>query len=98
MISAAEAAKDADLAKREVADVKNQADGLIYATEKAIEEYGHALDPQDLDDIKADLAACKEAVDAEDGEAIREAIVRLETSSHKIAEAMYEEAAEAMEE
>jgi molecular chaperone DnaK len=98
VIASAEAAKDADAAKREVADVKNQADGLIYATEKAIEEYGHALDPQDLEDIQADLAACKEAVEAEDGDAIRDAIVRLETSSHKIAEAMYEEAAEAMEE
>ena len=81
--------------KRELADLRNNADGLIYTTEKSLDEYGHALEEQDIEDIQAFLQGCKEAMDGDDVDVLRDAIASLETTSYKIAEAMYAEAAEA---
>ncbi len=94
-IDDAENARTEDAWKRELADLRNNADGLIYTTEKSLEEYGHALEEQDIEDIEAFLQGCKEAMDGDDVDVLREAIASLETTSYKIAEAMYAEAAEA---
>ena len=93
-IDDAEDAQTEDAWKRELADLRNNADGLIYTTEKSLDEYGHALEEQDIEDIQAFLQGCKEAMDGDDVDVLR-AIASLETTSYKIAEAMYAEAAEA---
>src|SRR5258705_9581075 len=59
MIKEAEAHKADDKRKKELADVKNNADGLIYTTEKALEEYANLLPKKDIDDIRSDLEALK---------------------------------------
>jgi molecular chaperone DnaK len=94
MISEAESAKDTDKLKRELADVKGNAEGLIYTTEKSLEEYGHVLSEVDANDIRAYLVELKGMLDGSDVEMIRESIKKLEAASHKMAEAMYAEAAE----
>jgi len=96
MIGEAESAKDTDKVKRELADAKGNAEGLIYTTEKSLEEYGHVVTEQDLADIKAYLIALKEVIERDDIAVIKDAIKKLETSSHRMAEAMYAEASEAM--
>jgi molecular chaperone DnaK len=96
MIAEAEASRGADARKRELADVRGNAEGLIYTTEKSLEEYGHVLSDQDRNDIAAFLAELKAVVEGNDVHAIKEAIKRLEAASHKMAEAMYSEAAEAL--
>ena len=93
MIDEAEKSKDEDAKKKLMADVRNNAEGLIYTTEKSLEEYGHVLTPQDVEDIKADLENLKRQLEINDYDAIKEALTRLEGSSHRIAEAMYAEAA-----
>ena len=84
--------------KRELADVRQNAEGLIYTTEKSIEEYGHVLDEDDKGDIETYLVTLRGMLASDDVEALREAIQDLESVSHKMAEAMYAEAAEALEE
>ena len=96
MIAEAESAKDTDKIKRELADVKGNAEGLIYTTEKSLEEYGHVLSADDSNDIKAYLVELKAILDGNDVEGIRESIKKLEAASHKMAEAMYAEAADSM--
>src|SRR5207248_920296 len=59
MIGEAESNKSADKKKKELADVKNNADGLIYTTEKALEEYATLLPAKDMAEIRADLEALK---------------------------------------
>src|SRR5262249_18973635 len=59
MISEAESAKDTDKLKRELADAKGNAEGLIYTTEKSLEEYGHVLSEEDANDIRAYLTDLK---------------------------------------
>jgi molecular chaperone DnaK len=61
MIAEAEEARADDVKKRELADVKQNAEGLSYTTEKALEEYGHVLDDEDKADIEAYLEELKTA-------------------------------------
>jgi molecular chaperone DnaK len=75
--------------KKELADLRNNAEGLIYTTEKSLEEYASALKPDDLAEIRADLDALKAVLGQGDGAAIKEALTRLEGSAYRIADAIY---------
>ncbi|HEY1098931.1 MAG TPA: molecular chaperone DnaK, partial [Myxococcota bacterium] len=96
MIADAEASRSGDAVKRELADVRGNAEGLIYTSEKSLEEYGHVLGDQDRQDITVFLEDLKKQIESSDVTAIKEAIKRLEAASHKMAEAMYSEAADAL--
>src|SRR6266581_267236 len=89
MIAEAESNKSADKKKKEIADVKNSADGLIYTTEKALEEYSTLLPAKDMAEIRADLEALKALSQNEDVAKIRAAVQRLEGSAYRIADALY---------
>ncbi|HUM11365.1 MAG TPA: molecular chaperone DnaK [Myxococcaceae bacterium] len=78
-----------DKKKRELADLRNNAEGLIYTTEKSLEEYGHVVTPKDVSEIKADVEALKEAMKRDDPPALKEALQRLEGSAYRIADAIY---------
>jgi len=89
MIGEADQHKSADKKKKEVADLKNSADGLIYTTEKALEEYATLLPAKDMAEIRADLDALKAIVGADDLPKIKAAVQRLEGSAYRIADALY---------
>src|SRR5205823_14360047 len=89
MIAEAESNKASDKKKKELADLKNNADGLIYTTEKALEEYSTLLPPKDMAEIHADLAALKTVYQTDDVAKIRAAVQRLEGSAYRIADALY---------
>ena len=89
MIGDAEQHKSADKKKKEVADVKNSADGLIYTTEKALEEYSTLLPAKDMAEIRSDLEALKAIVGGDDLPKIKAAVQRLEGSAYRIADALY---------
>jgi molecular chaperone DnaK len=89
MVRDAESNKVDDKRKKEVADLKNNAEGLIYTTEKSLEEYSSALKPEDLEEIRADLEALKAVLAAGDPAAIKEGLARLEGSAYRIADAIY---------
>ena len=89
MIGEAEQHKSADKKKKEVADVKNSADGLIYTTEKALEEYATLLPAKDMAEIRADLEALKAIVGSDELPKIKAAVQRLEGSAYRIADALY---------
>ncbi len=89
MIGEAESNKATDKKKKELADIKNNADGLIYTTEKALEEYSTLLPAKDMAEIRADLEALKTLSQSEDVAKIRAAVQRLEGSAYRIADALY---------
>ncbi len=93
MVQDAEQHKQDDKKKKEVADLRNNADGLIYTTEKALEEYGTILPKREMDEIRADLEALKAAMEQDDVGAIQDALVKLEGSAYRIADAIYKSAA-----
>jgi len=89
MIKDAESNAEDDKAKKELADLKNNAEGLIYTTEKSLEEYSSALKPEDLGEIHADLEALRQVLPSDDLPKIKEALQRLEGSAYRIADAIY---------
>jgi len=82
-----------DARKRELADARNNADGLIYTTEKSLQEYAHVLTPKDMAEITADLQNLKEIVKQDDPAKVKEALQRLEGSAYRIADAIYSDQA-----
>ncbi len=89
MVQDAQANLADDKKKRELADLRNNAEGLIYTTEKSLEEYGHVVTPKDVSEIQADVESLKEAMKREDPAALKEALQRLEGSAYRIADAIY---------
>ncbi|HLT29956.1 MAG TPA: molecular chaperone DnaK [Myxococcaceae bacterium] len=92
MIEDAKSHASDDKAKRELAELKNQAEGLIYTTERSLEEYASMLEPQDKDEISADMEALKEVLGSGQLARIKEAFQRLEGSAYRIADAIYADA------
>ncbi|MBX5481421.1 MAG: molecular chaperone DnaK [Myxococcaceae bacterium] len=78
-----------DKKKKELADLKNNAEGLIYTTEKSLEEYASMLSDKDREEIKADLEALNAVLNDTDPLKLKEAITRLEGSAYRIADAIY---------
>jgi molecular chaperone DnaK len=89
MIRDAQANAAQDQRKRELADLRNNADGLIYTTEKSLEEYGSVLTPKDAAEIQADLESLKQQLKHDDPVKLKEAVQRLEGSAYRIADAIY---------
>jgi len=89
MVKDAESNKADDKKKKELADVRNNAEGLIYTTEKSLEEYGGVLKADDLGEIRADLEALKQVLPTGDVATLKEALARLEGSAYRIADAIY---------
>jgi molecular chaperone DnaK len=90
----AEAHAEEDRKRRELVDLKNQADHLVYTTEKMLNEQGDKVSGEDRGSIESALNAVREAAKGDDAEAIKRAMGALQASSHKVAEAMYRTAAE----
>jgi len=78
-----------DKEKRELAELRNNAEGLVYTTEKSLEEYSSALQADDLAEIRADLEELKSLLGSPDTVRIKEALQRLEGSAYRIADAIY---------
>ncbi len=82
-----------DKKRRKLAEAKNQADNLVYQTEKNITEYGDKVSAEEKTKIQDAVAAVKKALESTDAEAIESATQTLMTASHKLAEEMYKKAA-----
>ncbi len=85
------AAEDKD--KKELVEARNQADSLIYSTEKTLKDYAEAA-PEDRLLVEEKIAQCKKALEVNNLKEIQTAIADLSKASHKIAEAMYKKAAQ----
>ena len=89
MISEAEQNASHDKAEREKIDAKNEAEQLIYQTEKTLNEVNGAVGPQEREKIQTAIADLKEKVKTSDTAAIRASMQMLMTASHAMAEALY---------
>jgi molecular chaperone DnaK len=87
-----EAESHADEARRlrELADARNQAESLVYSTEKSLNEHRDSLDEATVSEIESKLADVRTALDGEDASAIRTKAEDLMQASHKLAEAVYQ--------
>jgi molecular chaperone DnaK len=92
LVRDAQAHTDEDKKRRKTAEAKNQADTLIYQTEKNLSEHGDKIAAEDKTKIEEAVAALKKAMEGTDPGAIESATQTLTTASHKLAEEMYKKA------
>jgi molecular chaperone DnaK len=92
LVKDAQAHTEDDKKRRKLAEAKNQADNLIYQTEKNLTEHGDKVAAEEKTKIQDALAALKKALEGSDAEAIESATQTLMTASHKLAEEMYKKA------
>ena len=93
MVSDAEAHAQEDADRRKAVDARNQLDSLIYQTEKTLKDHGDNLSPEDKSAVESALEEGREALKGDDVAAMEKARDRISESSHKLAEAMYKQAA-----
>ena len=89
MVKDAEMHAADDKARKEAVEARNQADGLIYTTEKNLAEYGDQVPAEDKAGIEDAVAALKTAMEGEDVEDIRAKSETLAQAAMKLGEAMY---------
>ena len=77
---------------REVADAKNNAEALAYATEKSLKEHRESLDEGEASTIEGRIMELRTALDGDDLAEIRAKTDALQEASHKLAEAVYAQA------
>jgi len=89
MVKDAEENQAADKKRRESVEARNNADGLIYSTEKTMTEHGEALAAEDKTAIEDAIADLKTALEGDDVEAITAKTEALAQAAQKLGEAMY---------
>ena len=82
-----------DKKRREVIDLKNQADQLVYSTEKTLKEHGGKVGGDVRGNIESALNSLKDALKTEDADAIKRSMENLNTQSQELGKVLYEEAA-----
>lgn len=88
----AESHADEDKKRRDLVEAKNQADSMIYATEKSLKEVGDKVDAETKSSVEQGIAKLKKSMETEDVEVIKADIESLTQASHKLAEIMYSQA------
>jgi molecular chaperone DnaK len=92
MVKEAEAHAEEDRREREKAEAKNEADSLIYTTEKTLKDMGDKIGSADKSKIQEAIADLKRALEGSDVQAIKDKTETLKQASYKIAEEMYKNA------
>ncbi len=94
MVRDAEAHAAEDRQRKEEADVRNNADSLVYQTEKLLKDQGDKLIGDERDRLESSLKEVKDALGGSDIEAIRRSTDGLMTASQTFAQRLYEQAAQ----
>jgi molecular chaperone DnaK len=89
MVKDAEAHADEDKKKQSLIEARNQADTLVYTSEKSLRDLGDKVDPAVKADIEGKIEEVKKALEADDPDQIKAKADELAQASHKLAEQLY---------
>jgi molecular chaperone DnaK len=92
LVQESERYKQTDKQRRELAELRNHAETLLYTTEQALEGYVDLLTPEAVQAIRADLVHLRGLLAGNDIAALRDGYQQLESAAFKIAESMYGDA------
>jgi molecular chaperone DnaK len=98
LVREAELHSEEDKKKREFVEARNQADSLVYSTEKTLRDLGDKIDPKTKSDIEAQITKLKSTIDGDDQSAIKRETDALMQLSHKLAEEAYKRTADGQQE
>jgi molecular chaperone DnaK len=90
MVKEAESHAEEDKKRRELVEVKNQAEALVHSTERMLKDYGDKVPPGDKALVETAVADLKSALQGEDRDAIKQKTDALAQASMKLGEAMYQ--------
>ena len=94
LVKDAEFHAEEDKKKKEIVDARNNADAMIYNTEKSLKEMGDKIDASSKSAIENAAEKLKTAIQGSDVEEIKRLTEELTQASHKLAETMYQQAAQ----
>jgi len=89
MVKDAEENADADKARKELVETKNQGESLLDSTKKSLAEHGDKVDPSTVEVIELAMGPLEEALEAEDADKIKAGIQNLTEAAMKLGEAIY---------
>ncbi len=89
LIGEAENYRSTDAEKKEMANLRNKSDGLIYTTERSLQEFKSYLTDEEIAQIHRDINQTRDAMGQEDLLMLEQAIANLEKSAYRIADVMY---------
>lgn len=89
MVQEAEAARESDQKKKESIEVKNEADTMVYNTEKQLQEHGDKIPDSVKEQVRGDITGVNEAITTDDATKIRDALEKLKNSSMEIGKSIY---------
>jgi molecular chaperone DnaK len=92
MMKDAESHAEEDRRLRDVAEVKNNAENLVYSTEKSLRDMGDRVEQATRDEIEAAAVEVRKALDSDNTDEIKAKTDALMQASHKLAEAIYQQA------
>lgn len=90
----AEEHAEEDKKRKGLVDARNNADGLMHASEKSLKDLGDKVDAETKSNVEKEIENVKKAVEGDDTDAINAAIEELTKASHKLAEIMYAQASQ----
>ncbi|HID03526.1 MAG TPA: molecular chaperone DnaK, partial [Desulfobacterales bacterium] len=90
----AEEHADEDKKRKALVEARNNADGLIHASEKSLKDLGDKVDDETKGNVEKEIGNVKKAVEGDDTDSINAAIEELTKASHKLAEIMYAQASQ----
>ena len=89
MVKDAEANADADKARRELVETRNQAESLLHSTKKSLAEHGDKVDPSTVEMIELAMGALEDTIKTDDAGKIKGGIQNLTDAAMKLGEAIY---------
>ena len=81
----------ADRDRHDLVDLRNKLDGLVYSSERTLDEFAENISDDDRQELLAAIAAAKEQMAGEDAEALRPAVDELSALTYKMTEQLYAE-------
>ncbi len=94
MVKDAEENAEADKARRELVDARNQAESLIHSTEKSMEEHSDKVDPTTIEAIELAISALKDDLEGDNADKIKSGIQNVTEAAMKLGEAIYKSSQE----
>jgi molecular chaperone DnaK len=88
-VQEAEEHSERDRSRLEWIDLQNQADGLIYSTERTLDEFSDHVTEEDRSELSAAIVKVKEALEGDDTEALRTAVGALSSRTYQMTESLY---------
>eukprot|EP01138_Halocafeteria_seosinensis_P012784 gb/GECG01013060.1/.p1 GENE.gb/GECG01013060.1/~~gb/GECG01013060.1/.p1 ORF type:complete len:682 (+),score=141.38 gb/GECG01013060.1/:1-2046(+) len=90
MVDQAEQHKDQDEKRKQMIEARNEADSLVYNTEKSLNDHRDKLSAEQVQEVEKAIASCKEAIEQEDLDNLKNKTQELQQASMKIGQAAYQ--------